>query len=83
MNVDKIEYHLEFYDQDDTQIEHYGNMGSAFIPPRKGEHVSLIGKQKTLEVTRVVHYIAEYQTPFSIGYVVRVYGKEVPFEGHA
>jgi hypothetical protein len=82
MDVNKIEYHLEFYGEDGEQVEHYGNMNSAFIPPRQGERVSLLSKKRTFEVTRIVHDFIEYDTPFSIGYVTRVYGKEVPFEPH-
>ena len=80
MDVNNIEYHLEFYTEDGTRIEHYGNMERAFIAPRQGERVSFLNKERTLEVTRVIHEFMEYTTPFSIGYVTKVYGKEVPFE---
>jgi hypothetical protein len=82
MDVDRIEYHLEFYGDDGEQVEHYGNMTSAFIAPRQGEQVSFLSKQRTFEVTRIVHYFIEYDAPFRIGYVTRVYSKEVPFEPH-
>jgi hypothetical protein len=82
VDVNMIEYHLEFYDEGGGQIEHYGNMENAFIPPRLGERVSLLGKNRTFEVTRVVYFFNEYQ-PLSIGYVTRVYGKELPFEPYA
>ena len=41
MDVNKIEHHLEFYNASGEQLEHYGNMANAFIPPRKGERVIL------------------------------------------
>ena len=37
----QIEHHLEFYNANGEQLEHYGSMPNAFIPPRKGEHVIL------------------------------------------
>jgi hypothetical protein len=82
MNVDRIEYHLEFYGDDGKQVEHYGNISSASIAPRQGERVSFLSKKRTFEVTRIVHDFIEYDAPFRIGYVTRVYGKEVPFEPH-
>jgi hypothetical protein len=81
MDVNKVEYHLQFYTEDGAQIEHYGNMESAFIPPRQGERVSFLAKKRTFEVTRVVHEFAEYG-PSSIGYIAKVYGKEIAFEPH-
>jgi len=80
MNVNSIEYHLEFYNEDGEQVEHYGNMESAVILPRVGELASFLDKERTFEVTRIVHEFKEYQTPFSIGYVAKIYGKEVSFE---
>jgi len=55
MDVNKIEYHLEFYTQAGEQIEHSGNMKSALITPRQGERVCFLDKKKTFEVTRVSH----------------------------
>jgi hypothetical protein len=75
MNVNRIEYHLEFYTEDGEQVEHYGNRENAFIAPRQGERVSFLSKKRTFEVTRVVHEFIEYE-PFSIGYVTRVYGRK-------
>jgi hypothetical protein len=34
-DVNKIEHHLEFYNANGEQLEHYGNMAKPFIPPRK------------------------------------------------
>lgn len=36
--------------------------------------------QELFEVTRIVHEFKEYQRPFSIVYVAKIYGKEVSFE---
>ena len=70
-----------FHDNEDgEQVEHYGNMESAVILPRVGELASFLDKERTFEVTRIVHESKEYQTPFSIGYVAKIYGKEVSFE---
>ena len=55
MDVNKIEHHLEFYNANGEQLEHYGNMANAFIPPRKGERVILGTRKLALDVTRVDH----------------------------
>ena len=62
----------------EEQLEHYGNMAIAFIPPRKGERVILQTRKLALEVARVDHEFVEYGD-FRIGHVVRVHGNEIPW----
>jgi len=78
MDVNKIEHHLEFYNANGKQLEHYGNMANAFIPPRKGERVILGTRKLALDVTRVDHEFVEYGD-FRIGHVVRVHGNQMPW----
>ena len=78
MDVNKIEHHLEFYNESGEQLEHYGNMANAFIPPRKGERVILGTRKLALDVTRVDHEFVEYGD-FRIGHVIRVHGNEMPW----
>jgi hypothetical protein len=78
MDVNEIEHHLEFYNADDEQIEHYGNMPNAFVPPRQGERVIFGTRKLALTVTRVDHEFVEYGN-FRIGHIVRVHGNEIPW----
>ena len=78
MDVNKIEHHLEFYNANGKQLEHYGNMANAFIPPRKGERVILGTRKLALDVTRVDHEFVEYGD-FRIGHVLRVHGNQMPW----
>jgi hypothetical protein len=55
MDVSKIEYHLEFYNANGEQLEHFGNTANALIPPRKGERVILGTRKLALDVISRVH----------------------------
>ena len=78
MDVNKIEYHLEFYNANGEQLQHYGKMENAFVLPRKGERVILGTRELALDVTRIDHEFVEYGD-LRIGHVIRVHGNQMPW----
>jgi hypothetical protein len=82
MDISNIEYHLEFYADDSTQIAHYGNMAAPIVPPRVGDLVHFHNHDITLKVTRVVHefvaHFADEPSRFTLGHIVKVYGNKAP-----
>ena len=82
MDITNIEYHLEFYANDSTQIAHYRNMAAPIIPPRIGDQVRFHNHDVTLKITRVFHeFVAQFAdepSRFTLGHVVKVYGDKAP-----
>lgn len=76
MDIAIVDYHLEFYTGEATQVEHYRLRGP-FIPPRKGERVHLHKGSLIMDVTRVVHDFVEHDGG-AIEQIVKVFGDEVP-----
>jgi len=78
MDITNIEYHLEFYTDDSTQIAQYGNMAVPIIPPRIGDQVHFPNHGITLKITRVVHefvaHFADEPSRFTLSHVVKAYG---------
>lgn len=78
MDISNIEYHLEFYTDDSTQIAQYENMAAPIIPPRIGDEVHFHNHGITLKITRVVHEFivrfADEPSRFSLIHVIKVYG---------
>lgn len=75
MEIESVEYHLEFYTGADAQVECY-QMRCPFIPPRRGERVHLHRGSFTLDVTDVAHDLVEREG-FRIRHTVKIYGTEV------
>jgi hypothetical protein len=75
MEIEAVEYHLEFYTGGNTQVES-SHMRGPFIPPRLGERVHLHKGSLTLDVTDVVHDFVEHEG-FHLWHVLKIYGTEV------
>ena len=82
MEITNIEYDLEFYVDDSTQIARYGNMAVPIFPPRVGDQVHFHNHDITLKITRVVHeFVARFAdepSRFTLSHVVKVYGDKTP-----
>jgi hypothetical protein len=82
MDITNIEYHLEFYSDDSTQIAHYGNMAGPIMPPRIGDEVHFHNHRITLKITRVVHefvaHFADEPHRFTLSHFIKVYGNKAP-----
>jgi hypothetical protein len=76
MDIGSVDYHLEFYTEGGTQVEHY-RMSGPFLAPGKGERVHLHKGSLTLDVTRVIHDFVEHDGA-RLQHVVKVFGDEVP-----
>jgi len=78
MDITNIEYHLEFYTQDSTQIAQYANMAAPITPPRAGDQVHFHNHGITLKITRVVHeFVARFAdepSRFTLSHIIKVYG---------
>lgn len=75
MDIDRIDYHLEFYTAGVTLVEHY-HIRVPFLAPGRGDRVHLHAGSLTLDVTRVVHEIVEHNDA-RLTHVVKIYGDEV------
>jgi hypothetical protein len=75
MNIESIDYHLEFYTGALNQVEHY-QMRTPFLAPRRGERVHLHKGSLTMDVTRVTHGFVEHEGS-RIEHIVKVFGDEV------
>jgi len=82
MDINNIEYHLEFYTQDSTQIAQYANMAAPIIPPRVGDQVHFHNHAITLKITRVVHEFvprfADEPSRFTLSHIIKAYGDKAP-----
>jgi len=82
MDITNIEYHLEFYAEDSTQIAQYGNMAAPILPPRIGDQVHFHNHGITLKITRVVHeFVARFAdepSRFTLSHVIKAYGDKAP-----
>ena len=82
MDITNIEYQLEFYADDSTQIAHYENMAAPIILPRVGDQVHFHNHDITLKITRVVHeFVARFAdepSRFTLTHVIKVYGDKAP-----
>jgi hypothetical protein len=76
MDIGSVDYHLEFYTEGGTQVEHY-RMSGPFLAPGKGERVHLHKGSLTLDVTHLIHDFVEHDGA-RLQHVVKVFGDEVP-----
>jgi hypothetical protein len=76
MDIERIDYHLEFYTGTSTQVEHY-HPRAPFLVPRVGERVHLHQGSLTMDVTGVVHDFVEHEGA-RVEHVVKIFGSEVP-----
>jgi hypothetical protein len=82
MDITNIEYHLEFYADDSTQIAQYGNLVSPIIPPRVGDQAHFHNHGITLKITCVVHeFVARFAdepSRFTLSHIIKAYGDKAP-----
>jgi hypothetical protein len=75
MDIESVAYGIEFYNAQGTQVEGYRIRGF-FVCPRAGERVRLHRGSLVLDVTRVVHDLAEHEGAH-LEHTVKIYGEEV------
>jgi hypothetical protein len=80
MKINNVEYHLEFYIDDSTQIAQYENMAGPIIPPRIGDQVHFHNHGVTLKITRVIHEFvgrfADEPPRFTLSHIIKAYGSK-------
>lgn len=74
MEIEAVEYHLEFFTGGNTHVESY-QMHLPFLLPRRGERVHLHKGSLTLDVTEVAHDFVEREGS-RLRHVVKIYGTE-------